>query len=377
MTEREASLKERERPADCSPDSGESYYTLPTLSVIVPVHNGGSDFQQCLAALAKARLHGSELIVVADGESDGAWRAASAYGARVICLPDRSGPAVARNRGAWEANGDILLFIDADVVVRPETCRQVVAAFAVDPDLVALIGSYDDAPAAKNFLSQYKNLLHHYIHQHAQEQASTFWGACGAVRRNAFLALGGFNQHYRHPSIEDIEFGYRLTRTGAKVHLLKAIQVTHLKQWRVLSLLKTDFRYRALPWTVLILRARHAPNDLNLSLSSRVSTMLVYGLIATLIASSKYPVLLLGVGGVALALLLLNLSVYRFFWRKRGGWFTLRAIPWHWFYYAYSGLAFGVGAVIFLIRNGRFLSVSQATVTKHAVSPSPSSESRI
>lgn len=368
MTEGEASLKEQERSARRLHDAGMLNDALPTLSVIVPVYNGGVEFRLCLTGLAQAKLPESELIVVADGESDGAWRVASDYGARVICLPEQSGPAVARNQGAKEARGDIVLFIDADVVVRPETCRQIVAAFAADPDLVAVIGSYDDAPAATNFLSQYKNLFHHYVHQHAHEQASTFWGACGAVRRNAFLALGGFNEHYRQPSIEDIEFGYRLTRTGAKVRLLKTLQVTHLKQWDMLSLLKTDFLYRALPWTALILHSRRAPNDLNLSLASRVSTALVYGVIAMLMASSVYPMLLLAAGGGALALFLLNLSVYYFFWRKRGWWFAVRTVPFHWLYYGYSGLAFAYGVATFLARRSFLSPASSATTTKEASS---------
>lgn len=121
--------------------------------------------------------------------------------------------------------------------------------FSRELDLAALIGSYDDAPGATNFLSQYRNLLHHYVHQTGNEEASTFWGACGAVRREVFLAMGGFDESYRQASIEDIELGYRLKRAGLKILLCKALQVKHLKRWEAGSLLKADFCYRALPWT--------------------------------------------------------------------------------------------------------------------------------
>lgn len=350
---------------------------LPVLSIIVPVYNGGEQFRCCLTHLAAARLPESELIVVADGESDGAWRIAHEFGARVICLPDRRGPAAARNRGAHEAHGDLLFFVDADVLVHPETCALIATAFADAPELTAVIGSYDDAPLARNFLSQYKNLFHHYVHQHAQEQASTFWGACGAIRKDAFLALGGFAESYRQPSIEDIELGYRLTRAGGSIRLLKEVQVTHLKRWDVYSLLKTDIVHRALPWTDLIWRSGSAPDDLNLRWTSRASTLLVYMLTVLLLVSNGSSLRLGLAGSALLALFALNASLYRFFWRKRGGWFAIRAIPWHWFYYAYSGLAFGVGAMRFLTRNRRVPQVSEATVTERVINPSPSSEWRI
>lgn len=349
---------------------------LPILSIIVPVHNGGELLHQCLAHLAAARPSESELIVVADGESDGAWRIAPEFGARVICLPDQQGPAAARNRGAQEARGDLLLFIDADVLVHPETCALIVAAFVDSSDLAAVIGSYDDAPTAKNFLSQYKNLFHHYVHQHAHGQASTFWGACGAIRKEIFLAHGGFAEHYRQPSVEDIELGYRLIRAGEKIRLLKDVQVTHLKRWGLYSLLKTDTFSRALPWTDLILRSGSIPNDLNLRWTSRVSTLLVYVLAVLLLAGSGSPVLSTLAGGTILTLLVLNAALYGFFWRKRGGWFTLRAIPWHWFYYAYSGLAFGVGIVVFLLRKRQFLPSPQTTETVHVARSSPAPEWR-
>jgi GT2 family glycosyltransferase len=252
----------------------------------------------------------------------------------------------------------------------------IATAFADAPDLAAVIGSYDDAPTAKNFLSQYKNLFHHYVHQHSQEHASTFWGACGAIRKDAFLALGGFAESYWQPSIEDIELGYRLTRAGGKIRLLKEVQVTHLKRWGAYSLLKTDIVYRALPWTDLIWRSGSVPDDLNLRWTNRASTLLVYAYAVLLLVSGRSP-LLLGLARSALLLLLaLNCSLYRFFWRKRGGWFAIRALLWHWFYYGYSGLAFGVGTVMFLTRNRRALPVSSATLTERVVNRAPSSEWR-
>ena len=313
------------------------------ISVIVPERNGGANLQECLAGLIKATPSPAELIVVADGDTDGSWRVAEEIGAKVLKIPESQGPARARNLGAQNAQGDILFFVDADVVIPSDALYQIETAFNNDPHLTALFGSYDDDPGEANFLSQYKNLFHHYIHQRSQEEASTFWAGCGAIRRKVFLELGGFDESYRKPCIEDIELGYRLKKAGCRIRLSKTLQVKHLKRWTIHNLLKSDFFDRALPWTELILRDRHFINDLNLQFSSRFSVILIYVLSAAFIGSWWWPRFIAVAGILALLLFMMNCSLYRFFFNKRGFWFMIKTIPWHWFYYFYSGLAFAIG----------------------------------
>jgi GT2 family glycosyltransferase len=314
-----------------------------TISIVIPVHNGGESFRKCLASLAEFVPLGTEVVVVVDGGSDDSWQFAQAFGAKVLKLPTAGGPARARNLGARAAKGDILFFMDADVTIAADTLEQVAMAFRQHPDMAALIGSYDDAPGAPNFLAQYKNLFHHYTHQTSCEEASTFWGACGAIRRQVFLTVGGFDEAYRYPSIEDIELGYRLKRAGYRIRLCKTVQVKHLKRWEAGSLLKAEFFYRALPWSELLWRDRQFMNDLNLKYSSRISLVLTYSLLIALVVGCWWAVAFAVAAGVGSALLLLNLPVYHFFLRKRGLWFALRTIPWHWLYFLYSGLAFAIG----------------------------------
>ena len=316
----------------------------PSVSVIVPVYNGGPKFRQCLLALTDALPAPLEIIVVADGDTDGSRNAAEAAGFRVIRLPTCGGPAAARNVGARQARGDILFFVDGDVLLTTRCVGQVAEVFQRKPDLAALFGSYDDEPSETNFLSQYKNLLHHYVHQTANRDGSTFWSGCGAIRREVFLALGGFDEAYRRASIEDIELGYRLKRAGYRIESLKSLQVKHLKRWGVISLLKSDFLDRALPWTELILRDNRFVDDLNLRPSSRISVMAVYGMLAAVAASLWSPLFAVIGGALLLATALLNVPLILFFFRKRGFTFTLGAFVWHCLYYAYCGLAFTLGA---------------------------------
>jgi len=313
------------------------------ISVIVPVHNGGENFHRCLSSLAEAVPPPKEIIVVADGDTDGSWHMASEFETRLLRLPVPKGPARARNLGALIVQGKILFFVDADVVIPKDAIAQIAAIFNDDPGLAALFGSYDDEPFSPNFLSQYKNLFHHYIHQTAYEEASTFWSGCGAIRRDVFMELGGFNESYRKPCIEDIELGYRLRQAGYRIHLCKTLQVKHLKRWSIISLLTSDFFQRALPWTKLIIRDHAFINDLNLRSSSRVSIILIYGLLATVIGAGWWPGMLVVGSALILLLLMINNPLYQFFKKKRGLRFAVQAIPWHWFYYFYSGLAFVIG----------------------------------
>lgn len=315
----------------------------PTVSVIIPVHNGGSYFRTCLSKLAEAVPRPIEIIVVADGDSDGSWRLAQEFGAKLIRIPESGGPARARNLGALAAKGDILFFVDADVAVCPEAVGYAISVFKNNPYLAAAIGSYDDAPGDPGFLSQYRNLMHHYVHQTGNEEASTFWGACGLMRREIFLLMGGFNESYRRPSIEDIELGYRLKQAGYRIRLCKTLQVKHLKRWEAISLLRADFFYRALPWTELIWRDRKLNNDLNLQVSSRVSIVLTYAMLLAVLGALWWLGTLVLASLLAIPLIALNAPLYRFFWRKHGMMFAIKTIPWHWLYYFYSGLGFAIG----------------------------------
>ena len=315
-----------------------------SISVVIPVYNGGQNFQKCLSSISQSQRQPDELIVVSDGDTDGSWKVAEYFGAQVLRLPPigggPGGPARARNYGAKAAQGDILFFMDADVTLHSDTLGLIEQQFAANLSLTALIGSYDEEPGASNFLSQYKNLFHHYTHQVSSEVASTFWGACGAIQRPIFLSLGGFDESYKKPCIEDIELGYRLTRAGYPIRLCRNIQVKHLKRWEMRSLLQAEIFYRALPWTTLMLRDRSINADLNLSHANRISVVFIFALIGSLAFSSIFNWLLTVAAFLGLGLLLLNINVYRFFYRKRGIAFTLKVIPWHWFYFFYGGAAF-------------------------------------
>jgi glycosyltransferase involved in cell wall biosynthesis len=250
-----------------------------SISVIVPVHNSAKFLRACLDHLKRSTFLDYECIVVDDGSTDDSPQVAEQAGAVLKSTGGRRGPAYARNIGAKCAQGEILFFIDADVCVSPNTLDRVHANFECDPDLTAVMGSYDDLPESQDFVSLYKNLMHSYVHHISRREASTFWSGCGAIKRAVFEEFSGFDESYDRPAIEDIELGYRLTAAHKKLLLDPTMLVKHLKRWSFFGLVKTDIMDRGIPWTELILRDRLLPNDLNLQLSQRVSVALVYLLI--------------------------------------------------------------------------------------------------
>jgi glycosyltransferase involved in cell wall biosynthesis len=278
-----------------------------SLSVVIPAYNASSYLRRCLDHLRRSS-GAFECIVVDDGSTDDTREVARSFNATVLSTGGRKGPAYARNLGSRAAHGDILFFIDADVCVYPDTVERVRTSFEEDPALDALIGSYDDSPESQDFVSQYRNLMHCFVHQRSNRQACTFWSGCGAIRRSLFLQYSGFDESYGRPAIEDIELGYRLARDGRKLVLDHSLRVKHLKAWSFFGLIKTDILDRGIPWTELILRDKHLPNDLNLQLSQRVSVALVYLLLGVTAAGAYY----LGATFVLalLALLFLLLSAF-------------------------------------------------------------------
>lgn len=288
-----------------------------------------------------------ECIVIDDGSTDETPLVAKQFPVKWIRNSTSSGPAHARNLGANLAQGEILFFIDADVLIYPDTLSKIVNVFKNNSEIDALIGSYDDAPEIPGFFSQYKNLFHHFVHQSARTEAWTFWAACGAMYKNVFMAIGGFDEQYRHPSIEDIELGMRLKAHNKKIRLVKELQIKHLKQWNFWKLLKTDVFRRGVPWVKLLLKNRPFPNDLNIAFSQRVCVFLVY-LCVPLLFFSFYQDSFwnyFGPSAAALgpAIIIINSRFYRFFYKKRGFMFALKVVPMHIIYYFCSGLSFLLG----------------------------------
>jgi glycosyltransferase involved in cell wall biosynthesis len=324
------------------------------LSVIVPAHQAVSLLPDTLGALVASDLPRDqwELIVVDDGSRDDTAVVAGRYADTVIRLPGKPhGPAYARNRGFEVSRGELIVFFDADVRVKPDTLRRCAQALASDPTLGAAFGSYDAAPPAPGVVSQYRNLLHHYVHQQNAGEVDTFWAGCGIVRRTVFEQAGMYDEwHFSKPQIEDIELGQRIRALGHRIALIPDIQVAHLKRWTLWNVIRTDIRDRGVPWARLLAHRGAMLNSgtLNLKWTEKANTALVWlaGLALVLAAVLRDPRLLVAGGALIVPVLILSSPLLGFFLRTRGVLFALAVVPLHLQYYVLNGISAIVGVTL-------------------------------
>ena len=274
------------------------------LTLVVPATDDPPTLHRCLEAVGAASDPPDQVVVVSE--------------------PRGAGPAAARNAGAGEATGDVLVFVDSDVLVHRDAFSRIRATLARDPGLVAVFGSYDDRVVDGSLVAGFRNLLHHVVHQRSAGAAGTFWAGLGAVRRDAFAEVGGFDAaRYPNASIEDVELGGRLAGLGP-ILLDPALQGTHLKRWTLRSMVATDFARRGVPWVALMTERREVPATLNLGARERASAVAAVVALAALLA--RRP----SIASAALATgIALNADLYGVVGRRLGARGVLAAVPLH------------------------------------------------
>jgi GT2 family glycosyltransferase len=324
---------------------------VPRVSAIIAARNAAATLSRCLDALIAQATDEVEVIVVDDRSTDDTAAVAACYPLKLIQLHQHAGVAAARNRGAEASRGAVLFFLDADVVLAPGALGKVLAAMS-NQKVGALIGSYDADPDDTSIVSQFKNLAHHYFHQRSGLLASTFWGACGAVRRECFFAVGGFDEkRFKLPSIEDVELGFRLSARDVRIVLDPALQVKHLKKWTLASLITTDVMRRAIPWTLLWMERGRLQKDLNFSCAQRLGAIVSVALALSIALAFANPYIWLVGGALLIVAYRLNRDLFRLLFAKGGARLAIGGFLLQQLYYLYSLFGLAVGSAIYLLRS--------------------------
>jgi hypothetical protein len=245
----------------------------PLVTVIVPVHNGAAVLPQSLGALVASDVprESWELIVVDDASTDQSAIVAGRYADTVVKLVGRArGPAYARNRGLELARGRIIVSIDADVCVHPDSVRRMVARLSADATLGAVIGTYDPDVRKRSIISSFRNLRQCFLQRRSAGDVDHFWTPCGAVRRAIIDQVGHFDEwHYWRPQAEGAELGQRIRARGFRIVLDATITARHLKEWTLLSSVVTDLVNHGVPWMRLLIQGGNVVRTRAPSLSLR------------------------------------------------------------------------------------------------------------
>jgi glycosyltransferase involved in cell wall biosynthesis len=213
----------------------------PLVSIVIPVKNGNATIGSCLQSVKRSYYKNIEVIVVDDHSTDGTAETARLFGCTVLQVTDGQGANHARNVGAQSAQGDILLFIDADIMIRRDTILTAVEKLE-EGGIDAVVGLYTARHRHENFISQYKNLWVRYSYLKSPAEIDWLFGAISGIKREAFEKIGGFDTGLRNQQgTEDIELGKRFSQAKMNVLLDIDIEVEHLKSYTLWSFINNEF----------------------------------------------------------------------------------------------------------------------------------------
>lgn len=263
--------------------------TAPQVSAVVPCRNASGTLVTCLAALREELRSRGEIIIVDDGSVDETVGLARMRADRVISSASHEGAARARNRGAAAAAASLILFVDADVVVRPGSVSALISAAESGWD--ACFGAYTPLPPpdCRNGPTLFKNLQQHYTHTRAPSPVRSFWSGFGIVRADAFTAVGGFDPAATHSAdVEDVDLGYRLSAAGFRIRQEPTALAEHHKRYTLAAMVRSDVIHRAAPWVRTMVRTRRVHAELNLSPGPLVGALSLVAAIAALGRSALF-----------------------------------------------------------------------------------------
>jgi GT2 family glycosyltransferase len=198
------------------------------LSVIIPTHERASRLRNTLAALGAQSLprEAFEVIVVDDGSSETTRAELRRLAAPVpftLIEKPQGGLASARNAGAERATGDVLLFLDDDVVPGPDTLREHLASHGESARPVAVVGSLPYPPHVRLdcFLWYLERSGHYDLYRNPRKYPEGRpplppLNGNSSIRRSVFVAAGRYDESFRQYGSEDLELGHRLAEAGVR-----------------------------------------------------------------------------------------------------------------------------------------------------------------
>lgn len=301
------------------------------ISVVIPVKNASKTIAYCLEALYLSDYSNFDVIVVDDGCIDDTMAIVSNYDCLSLKNNIHNGVSGARNIGAVASKGDVLVFIDSDIVIPKDALLKISTKIQYD-NVAAVVGMLSENIKFNNFSSQYKNLWMYYTFNNLPNNISLIFTSIAGIKRDVFLKCDGFDINYKSPNVEDNEFGIRLSEARHNIVLDKTLQVEHLKYYNIYSLLRTHyFRAKGLIKLYnrkkLIRLSRNNPSSVpTLFIFNIPLSVALIGLLLSLPFRNQYFLKTVIASFLLLLFIYINYSWFYFLNKKRGALFTIKSM---------------------------------------------------
>jgi glycosyltransferase involved in cell wall biosynthesis len=277
-----------------------------------------------LDSIFKQAVDDMEVIIVDDCSRDDTVSVVKRYPVKVIELETNVGPAKARNIGVREARGNIIFFLDSDVVVLNGTIQEVKDYFEQNSSAQCTIGICETEPLNKGFVPSYMAMFE-YIHLIGtpDSKVSVFAPRCGAIRKDFFLEIGGYNESYKGADVEDFELARRINRVDS-IYLNQNIRVKH--QFATFKQAVRNYFKRSVMWVHLFFREKRLDNAGPTAPSNGIAAICSFSSFLTLFFIPFVPVALSLFLFLLFVFFLANMRWWRFMRREAGLIFAVKAL---------------------------------------------------
>jgi cellulose synthase/poly-beta-1,6-N-acetylglucosamine synthase-like glycosyltransferase len=197
-------------------------------SVIIPAYNAIRTIEPCLKGLTQQSIDKGkyEVIVIDDGSTDRTSDIIKQFPVKYF-WQNKQGPATARNRGAQEAKGDIILFTDADCVPQHNWIEEMARPFH-DANVMADKGAYKTNQTALTARFAQIEFEERFKMLEKAESIDVVFTYSAGYRKSIFLSLGGFDPLFPVANNEDTELSYRMSQAGYRMVFNPNAIVYHL-----------------------------------------------------------------------------------------------------------------------------------------------------
>ncbi len=304
------------------------------LSIIIPTHNSQNTIKSLLLSINNSpsvSFKKLEVIVIDDKSKDKTLKIISEFKnilrfkLIIIICKVNLGPAKVRNLGANKAKGKYLLFLDGDVELKKNTLKNIFTLLLKEK-IKAFTGIWDYHQRTEAFFPQFKAIRdwsYWFVEREEYSHYYLFSTRIAGIEKKLFQKLKGFIEDYKEPTVEDIEFTYRIEKLSP-IKFCSNIIVNH--EFEEFFPIAIKYFKRSRDWIKLYLK-RFRFDPVATSKREAFKSILSSFLILFLIVSIIFPLFLVPCFLLFLLFSYLEFKFWKFILQKKGFIFLLKSIP--------------------------------------------------